>query len=76
MDHPAKFPSLGGVAVAKRLTGWSVTFLHTLKKTTPALRATPPKEGNFLLLLEHRRQLGWEFETARAHLGGRSRAGT
>ena len=34
------FPSLGGVAVAKRLTGWSVTFLHTLRKTTPA--APPP----------------------------------
>ena len=45
MDH-RKFPSLGGVAVAKRLTGWSVAFLHRLEKTTPALRATPPKEGN------------------------------
>ena len=42
-----QFPSLGGVAVAKRLTGWSVAFPHTLKKTTPALRATPPKEGNW-----------------------------
>ena len=41
------FPSLGGVAGAKRLTGWLVTFLHTLERTTPALRATPPKEGNF-----------------------------
>ena len=40
------FPSLGGVAGPKGLTGWSVTFPHTLKKTTPALRATPPKEGN------------------------------
>ena len=34
------FPSLGGVAGAKRLTGWSVTFLHTFRKTTPA--APPP----------------------------------
>ena len=48
------FPSLGGVAVAKRLTGWSVTFLHTLKKTTPAATAfltcdcekREPSQGN------------------------------
>jgi len=51
MKHTAsarslKIPLWGGVAVAKRLTGWSVTFLHTLGRTTPALRATPPKEGN------------------------------
>ena len=40
-EAPAiSFPSLGGVAVAKRLTGWSVGFPHTLKKTTPA--APPP----------------------------------
>ena len=42
-----QFPSLGGVAGPQGLTGWSVTFLHTSRKTTPALRATPPKEGNF-----------------------------
>ena len=46
MDH-GKFPSLGGVAVAERLTGWFVTSLHEPKTTTPALRATPPKEGNY-----------------------------
>ena len=41
------FPSLGGVAVAKRLTGWSVNFPHTLKKNHPGgSAATPPKEGN------------------------------
>ena len=45
MDH-RKFPSLGGVADPKGLTGWFVTLLHTLGTSTPALRATPPKEGN------------------------------
>ena len=73
-DH-RKFPSLGGVAGPKGLTGWLVAFVHTLGgpplipllrrggrpegadgvvgcvcghawRTTPALRATPPKEGN------------------------------
>ena len=39
MEH-GKFPSLGGVAVAKRLTGWSVAFLHTLGG--PPRRFAPP----------------------------------
>ena len=41
-----QFPSLGGVAVAKRLTGWSVTFPHTPRKPPRRSAATPPKEGN------------------------------
>ena len=35
-----QFPSLGGVAVAKRLTGWSVASLHTLGG--PPRRFAPP----------------------------------
>ena len=54
MNH-RKFPSLGGVAVAKRLTGWSVTFLHTLKTTTPA--APPPP-------LLRRGIMGWQSHSA------------
>ena len=40
LEPPGQFPSFGGVADPKGLTGWSVAFLHTLRITTPA--APPP----------------------------------
>jgi len=36
----AQFPSSGGVAVAKRLTGWFVAFLHIPRG--PPRRFAPP----------------------------------
>ena len=40
-NRPRKIPLWGGVAVAKRLTGWLVTFLHTLTRPPRRLRRHP-----------------------------------
>ncbi|MBQ2822598.1 MAG: hypothetical protein IJF17_13580, partial [Thermoguttaceae bacterium] len=41
--NAAQFPSSGGAASEARRSGWG----YSAFRTTPPLRGTPPKEGNF-----------------------------
>ena len=54
-EYSPSFPSLGGVAGPKGLTGWSVTFPHTPRK--PPRRYAPPllRRG-----MDHRKSPPWE----------------